>query len=354
MAGKTGTGKAASGKPAAGKQGGGKPTGGKNGKRTKTAKRALVVNLIKSVFILGCLCVAAVSIFAVYLTYYVTSETENDQFALNLDSLVNSQTGYLMAKDKQTDSYVEYQKLLGDTNSSWASLEEEIPLPLQNAFISIEDESFYQHSGFNFKRIVRATLNEVFRFEEQSGASTIHQQLIKNITGDDIVVASDGSAVPGYQRKIKEIYRAYVLDKNYSKETILEAYLNMVPLSGNIVGVKAAAREYFNKELHELTMAECAMIAGITKNPTAFNPWINPENCLQRRNDVLWAMWQNGHITQQERDDYYALPLGMYDYNQPDADVPIVGSTSSYFADTVIEDVIAVLIERGLDRKSVV
>ena len=156
-----------------------------------------------------------------------------------------------------------------------------MPEDLQNAVIAVEDKDFRSEPGINVKRTIAAALNEFTGnalLGSKQGASTLEQQLVKNLTGDseqDIL------------RKVREIFRALGLCNRYSKETILEAYLNTIPLTGTIYGMEAGAQEYFGKSVEELSLAECAELASITKNPKSFNPATNPENLLKRRDHVL-------------------------------------------------------------------
>ena len=149
----------------------------------------------------------------------------------------------------------------------------------------------------NFKRTIGAMINEYLLpiYSSKQGASTLEQQLIKNLTDDN-----SASGIDGALRKVREIYRALCLSRSYSKETILEAYLNTISFTGTIQGVQTAANEYFNKDVSQLSLWECATIASITKNPTNYNPYTNPENLIHRRNFIMYNMWQQGVISEEE------------------------------------------------------
>ena len=134
--------------------------------------------------------------------------------------------------------------------------------------------------------------------------STLEQQLIKNLTDDN-----SASGIDGALRKVREIYRALCLSRSYSKETILEAYLNTISFTGTIQGVQTAANEYFNKDVSQLSLWECATIASITKNPTNYNPYTNPENLIHRRNFIMYNMWQQGVISEEDYRNGAAQPL---------------------------------------------
>ena len=179
----------------------------------------------------------------------------------------------------------------------WAALNE-IPDILKNAFVSIEDVRFYKHQGVDFKRVFSAAL-EILGNSNSSGGSTITQQLIKNkILGTQRT----------YKRKMQEAYLAIQLEKVVDKDQILEAYLNDIYLGGSNYGVKAAAIDYFGKELSELTIRECALLAGLTQSPYYYNPRQNMYyregnpyfRTVNRTNTVLERMYQNGYITKEQ------------------------------------------------------
>ncbi|MBM7581361.1 penicillin-binding protein 1A [Caldicoprobacter guelmensis] len=187
----------------------------------------------------------------------------------------------------------------GLENRVWASLDE-IPKMLQDAVIAVEDVRFYSHSGIDFKRLVGAIINNL-RNESIQGASTITQQLIKNT-----LLTPERS----YKRKIQEAYLAIQLEQKYTKEQILEAYLNTSYFGSGNYGVKAAAQDYFGKELKDLTLRECAVLAGILRNPYYYDPRKNlydptrkPEITYNRTNLVLRLMYENGFITKEQYEE---------------------------------------------------
>lgn len=183
----------------------------------------------------------------------------------------------------------------GTENREWVSLKD-IPEKLQNAFIAIEDVRFYRHKGVDFKRLLGSIILNISSDSIQGG-STITQQLIKNT-----LLSSEQT----YKRKIREAYLAIQLENTYDKKTILEAYLNTIPLGGANYGVKTAAMDYFGKELSELTTLECAVLAGLTQSPTRYNPRLNfyvrsrPEVTVNRGYLVLSEMLENGLLTLDE------------------------------------------------------
>lgn len=175
-----------------------------------------------------------------------------------------------------------------------------IPKNLQNATIAIEDERFYEHSGVDFEAIGRAAMRDITHGELAEGGSTITQQLVKNVYISDEL---------SFSRKIAEAYLATELEKKVSKETILERYLNTIYYGENAYGVEAAAQTYFAKSAAELSLAECATLAGLPNAPSASSPLHNPQAAYDRRNVVLQKMADLGYISQQEADQIKPVPI---------------------------------------------
>ena len=279
---------------------------------------------------IGCLlCVGIMlcSVAGVVLAMYIVQVTENDGEVLDLDNQKNAQTTILY------DRYGnEYAKLTRGEDRVWRELSA-MPEDLQHAVVAIEDKDFYNNPlGINIKRTIGAALNELTDnaiYGAQQGASTLEQQLVKNLIGDD---ASSG--IEGYMRKVREIFRAIGLANRYSKETILEAYLNTIPLTGIVCGMEAGAQEYFGKPVEELTLSECAVLASITKNPTAYNPFTNPENLITRRNHVLYEMFTQGYITEEEYNAARAESITLVESSSQN-EVVTRTSQNSYFTDAV-------------------
>lgn len=187
---------------------------------------------------------------------------------------------------------------VSESNRIYAELEQ-IPEDLQNAFVAIEDARFYQHGGIDVQGIGRAFVRGVqngFHFSE--GASTITQQLLKNNVFTDWML--EETFTDRASRKVQEMYLACRLEKSCSKEWILENYLNTINLGGGTRGVQVAAQYYFGKDVSELSLSECALIAGITKSPSAYNPLNHGERSLERQGLVLAAMREQGYITEEE------------------------------------------------------
>ncbi len=212
-----------------------------------------------------------------------------------------------------------------------------IPENLANAFVAIEDERFYEHNGIDIKGIIRAAYKGIsngFHFTE--GASTITQQLLKNNVFTSWV--SEDSFADSMKRKIQEQYLAIELTKSMSKEDILLNYMNTINLGQNTLGVQAASMRYFNKSVSTLTLSECAVIAGITQNPSKFNPISHPDNNEQRRNKVLRNMLEQGYISQSQFDE--AMADDVYSRIQVVNDEVEESLINSYFVDALTDDVL--------------
>ncbi len=291
----------------------------------------------KVVLILFLVCTAVISgVIVGSLAGYI----ENTDL-LDITDLSVNLTSFVYAVDENGNLYQE-EVLYDEENRVWASLDE-IPEKLQQAFISIEDERFYKHKGFDIKRTTGAAIDYIKKkitgsSENSYGGSTITQQLIKNATGED-----DYSI----NRKIQEIYRAYKLEQEIDKDEILELYLNTIYLSQQCNGVKSAAKAYFNKDLNQLTTAECATIAAITQSPTKYDPKLNPENNKKRRNAVLRKMCDLGYITEEERAAAAITDVVTVPKNESTA----YNTTTSYYTDALIEQVIDDLVtKKGYTR----
>ncbi len=244
------------------------------------------------------------------------------------------------------DGVTEIDTLVGSgANREYVTLDQ-IPLHMQQAFVAIEDERFYQHNGIDLQGIARAgivTVTNMLKGESgMQGASTITQQLIKN----NVLTTWTGETtlLDKVQRKIQEQYLALKLEEQVQdKDWILENYLNTINLGSNTLGVQSAAKKYFGKDVSELTLSESAVIAGITKNPYGYDPIRFPETNANRRELVLKAMLRQNYINQKAYDEAMEDPV--YDriasYNVDNAD-----SYNTYFVDALIEDVLNDLIEQ--------
>ncbi|SHN50678.1 penicillin-binding protein 1A [Butyrivibrio hungatei DSM 14810] len=218
-----------------------------------------------------------------------------------------------------------------------------VPENLTHAFVAIEDERFYDHNGIDIQGIIRAAVRGITSGHFSEGASTITQQLLKNNVFSGW---TNESKLQSVKRKIQEQYLAIQLEKNMSKEDILINYMNTINLGSNTLGVQAASLRYFNKPVSELTLSECAVIAGITQNPSKFNPITHPEKNAERRNKVLKNMLEQGYISQIEYDQAMADDVysRIQNVNQETGGDDTV---NSYFVDALTNEVLEDLMAAG-------
>ena len=271
-----------------------------------------------------------------------------------------------------------YQDIFAATSSAWANIED-IPEDMIHAAVAIEDHRFFEHQGVDWITTIKACARMFFG-DDSVGGSSITQQLIKNalLTEDE---AADDVTV---QRKVMEIFRAVQVEKRYDKDEILEMYLNFIYLGQGCRGVRSAAATYYGKELESLTAAECASIIGITNSPTWYDPYQNPDNNEERKENILWAMNKYGWLTDEEYQEALDQKLvlkngidlqdsmafcknkscnykgivstlnqleGKYYCPSCQTQVPVVEDGSqdvySWFADTVLEDVAMAMAEKS-------
>ncbi len=236
-------------------------------------------------------CFVALFIAGISLSIYIfTLSSEPTGIDLKAKSL--NQTSFIMVQDEETGEFKEYQTLYSTENRIWVD-NQDIPQAMKDAVIAIEDKRFEDHHGVDWARTLSAVVN-LASGKDTYGGSTLTQQLIKNITDDNEVSIT---------RKLREICKALKLENEYTKDQILEAYLNVVNFGNSCQGVEAAAQLYFGKHIQDCTIAECAAIAGITQNPSLWNPLIFPENNKERREIVLHEMYDQGKITKEEFDE---------------------------------------------------
>ncbi|MFV0528487.1 MAG: transglycosylase domain-containing protein [Lachnospiraceae bacterium] len=237
------------------------------------------------------------------------------------------------------DEGAQLQKLTAPSSNRMPVTIDAIPTQLQNAVVAIEDERFYEHNGIDIKGILRALVKNITSGGISEGASTITQQLLKNNVFTDWT--EESSLIDSFTRKIQEQYLAVEVEKTINdKSVILENYLNTINLGAGTYGVQAAAHRYFNKDVSELTLSESATIAGITQNPTRYNPITHPEENAKRRKLVLDAMLKQEYITQEEYDT--ALADDVYTRIQEASTITEADTTSvySYFVDELTDQVI--------------
>ena len=277
-------------------------------------------------------------VFAAVLSFFVVFVTRNINFDAD-EALFRDADEW-----GSTVLYASSARATGELDSSYTPVEinlsgniKKVYYPtgeicdyLKDGFVAVEDRHFYSHGGVDIKRTFKAVLNYLFRSEKLFGASTITQQVVKNISGDNDLSVT---------RKLSEIIRAVNLEREHTKDEILEVYLNVIPMSENMYGVGAASRGYFGKEPSELSASEAAMLIGITNAPTAYNPYTNPEACLKKRNFVLSVMHTEGVINDVEYNEALASPLGVKPREE-------LFTVDSWFAETVLFDV-----ARDMSRK---
>ncbi len=297
----------------------------------KKSRRRRKKNTLMKIFavtgiVLGIAIIATMGLVVGSLIGYV-----EDAELVDVENMRLNLTSFVYVKDSQSGEMIELEQLYDTENRVWVS-SSQIPKHLKNAFVSIEDERFYSHPGVDIKRFAGAAIQYITKKGNSSyGGSTITQQLIKNLTKDD-----DYSI----KRKIQEIYRAYNLEKELSKDEILEYYLNTIYLSQKCNGVASAAMTYFGKDVSELSLAECATLAGITQFPTKYDPIVNPENNKKRQLVILGKMKELGYITDKEYETAkneelkFAKKAGENTENY-----------QSYFTDAAIDQIIADLMK---------
>ena len=315
-----------------------------------------VIGTILLVFVL------TAAIFAGIFSAYINSSMRG-RVEVYLDEFETKVSTELYYQEPSSGEWTMYHTLFLDSeNRIWADLDQ-IPKDLQNAVVAIEDKRFYTHKGVDWHGTARAIFSTIFGGSVQGG-STITQQLVKNVTGDNQNTV---------KRKVMEIYRAQELEKRYEKDEILEAYLNEVYFGYSCYGVVTASLKYFNKDVSELSLAECASLVAITNNPSLYDPlqtdW-GLENNRTRQLLVLGAMLEQGKIDQAAYDaakeenvvfsNGYTILGGRVDVDtdkkddtdtaggdeQPEEETETATSSQSYFTDAVIEDVAAALVEK--------
>ena len=237
--------------------------------------------------------VIAACIVATGLALYITQFAETD-FDLSLEDAELNTSSFIYAYDADGNE-VMIKQLSSDQNRVLINIED-LPPHVINAFIAIEDARFYDHDGVDWKRTVAVTVR-MFVSGGTEGGSTITQQLVRDITGDKEVTIG---------RKLREIFRALEMEKKYTKSDILESYLNRIGFGGTSYGIASASYRYFDKTPDQLTIAEAAILAGIVRSPTAWNPYADLESCKGRQKEVLKQMYQQGYISTQEYEDALA------------------------------------------------
>lgn len=331
------------------KKGGKGKKGPKSVKQKPAALRVLgeffrvVLAVLMVVGMVGLVCASVIAI------YGYTFVQGDKVFDLDKEKYSQNQTSFIYAYD-ENDDLVEITRLHGEENRIWLDLDD-MNQNLQYAFISCEDKRFEEHHGVDWQRVFGVIIRPQ---NVGQGGSTITQQLIKNLTDENDVT---------FVRKFNEILSALNLEKHYSKDQIIEAYLNTIYLSHGCYGVKTAAETYFGKEAKNLNIAECACLAAITKAPTRYDPLLNPDqvnpaNNKSRRNWIIDEMYANGFITYEECEEakkYEMVYTNSENYqgSQIESETQVAEETTinSYYTDYVIDEVISDLQKMGYSAK---
>ena len=237
------------------------------------------------------------------------------------------------------DQGTQIRQLSAPTSNRLPVSLDQIPVSLQHAVVAIEDERFYEHNGIDVRGIARAGMKAITTGNFSEGASTITQQLLKNNVFTDWT--NESTQMERFTRKFQEQYLAVQVEKKYDKSVILENYLNTINLGAGSYGVQAASKKYFNKDVWDLNLSECATLAGITQNPTKFNPITNPKANSKRRKEVLDHMLDQNYISQDEynealNDDVYTrIQAAQMENTEEESTV------YTYFEDEVTNQVIS-------------
>ncbi len=293
-------------------------------KKTKNAAKIIIILItVLAASILG-----AIGGVVTYAYHNVDLDADEALFAAARSG--NVTRFYYDESGEGYDDFTKYKPVELDYVSGAAEHREwysysEISEDLKNAFIATEDRAFYDHHGVNVKRTAAAMLGYITGIGDGFGASTITQQVIKNISGDNERTA---------RRKLNEIVRAFHLEYTHSKEEIFEVYLNVVPMGEGVAGVGLAAERYFGKEPCELTLAECATLVGITNAPTRYNPYLNYDACLKKRNVILHSMLECGFIGESEYSSATSEPIRLTERVKNSARI------YSWFVESVCDELI--------------
>ncbi len=299
-------------------------------KQSSTApktQRKVILTIFKSILMI----IILVLIAGVCAGYGVVRSILNNAPDIALIDAVKPKGHYSTIYD--ADGNV-MQKLVKEGTNREDVTYDQIPEDLVNAFIAIEDSRFREHNGVDIKGILRAGIVGITTGDFSEGASTITQQLIKNNIFNGGLETNFGDKL---ERKIQEQYLALKLEEQLDKNTIMQYYLNTINLGNNTLGVQSASKRYFNKDVSDLTLSECAVIAAITQNPSLYNPIRHPDQNKQKRDIVLSYMLQNNMITQEEYDE--ALRDDVYSRIQITPSDTSTTQVFSYFTDTVFEQV---------------
>ncbi|MCL2124970.1 MAG: PBP1A family penicillin-binding protein [Oscillospiraceae bacterium] len=267
-------------------------------------------------------------IFLMYVKANLTTGLEVDpaDFSMSLSSVI-------YYTDPATNRPKELVTLQSTEFRRWVNYDE-IPEHMINALVAIEDHRFYNHHGVDWYRTAGAFMNMFLSMRDTFGGSTITQQLIKNLTNEDDVTI---------QRKLQEIFRAIEYERQYSKEEILELYLNLVYFGHGCYGIGAAANYYFGKDASQLTLAESAAIIGITNNPSLYSPYADREANKERQEDIIYRMYELGYIVSEQ--EYNRSINERLNFKRGD-DTAVEQVVYTWFEEAVIRDVIQDMIDK--------
>ncbi len=302
-------------------------------KKKKNSVFKIIMKTIAALFLLG---IIAGTLVVTALAVYVGTYAEDDQ--IDLRSLELSFTTIIYYTDEDSGEDIELMRIAGEADRIWVSIDD-MSQNLIDAAIALEDANFDEHSGVDWYRTIIAALNEVFPIYDQTvGGSTITQQVIKNVTG-----LNEVGGIEGYIRKLNEIISALRLETKFTKDDVMEAYLNTIPMNGTMVGVEVAANAYFGKTAADLSIAESCAILAVTQSPAAHNPFAYPENNKERREYGINRMLELGIITEaehaaaMEESDNMVFLTEQYEASRSDV--------QSYFEDMVMDEVVEDMME---------
>ena len=277
-------------------------------------------------------------LFVAFVAFVVGSFTEIIRNAPSIENLDSVNPGETKSIIYAADGSV-MQELVQSGSNRVRVTYDQIPKDLVNAFVAIEDSRFFKHDGVDVKGIIRALFVGVTSGKSE-GASTITQQLIKNTIFNGGLEKNYGDLI---ERKLQEQAIALKIEREIDKTLIMQYYLNIINLGSNCLGVQVASKRYFGKDVWDLDLAECSVLAPIAQNPTRFNPITHPENNQKRRLIVLKYMLNDGYISEAQYDE--AISEDVYRRIQAVSSEYTGTHVFSYFTDKVFEEVLLALQE---------
>lgn len=266
-----------------------------------------------------------ITVISIIFTMFLLNEFRNSP-ELTKENLVDALSSRIYDKNNNLIATI------GNERREYVSVEE-IPEEVKDAVLSVEDSRFYSHVGVDPKRIAKAFIVNVSAGSSLEGGSTITQQVVKT----SLLTSSKT-----YERKIQEAFLSLKLESKYTKDDILEMYLNKIFYSDHQYGIKSAAKYFYNKELSELTIPQIALLAGLPQQPVGYNPYDNPSNALERRNTVLYAMYNNDKITRAQYEEYIKTPIedGLVQKNKEDRQLQNISNPKyGAYVDMVVNEI---------------